>query len=151
MNDYEYSLLSLLDKKAKREIDTNIIEELKASYFEKSRILKCQNNLSEEDFNLIISTIFNTLKLSLTDEEIKKACENYLTLLLADGVDDLVIDVNWAINHLFYLCVIADKKTKEKIKNYITYLQNKLFKIYKLKETTREKTKRKIYTGFITK
>lgn len=151
MNDYEYSLLSLLDKKAKREIDTNIIEELKASYFEKSRILKCQNSLSEEDFNLIISTIFNILKLSLTDEEIKKACEEYLTLLLADGVDDITIDVNWAINHLFYLCVIADKKTKEKVKDYITYLQNKLIKIYKIKETSREKMKRKIYAGFITK
>lgn len=151
MNDYEYTLLSLLDKKTKKNFDNNIIEELKEDYFEKCRILKCNNCLSDEDFKLIITTVCDVLKIALTDDEVKKACQNYLTLLLADGVDDLVINPEWAINHLFYLCVIADKKTKSKIKDYITYLQKKLFKVYKIKETCGEKIKRKIYTGFITR
>lgn len=149
MNNLQYNILLKLHNKAhgKRMLSKEYLEELNNDLVKKCKILNCQFALTESDMTAIFETIYDVLKVRLLDEEIDKIIKDYIKLLLADAYDGQTVDQSWIIDHLWYLCMGNDK-IKDKYKDCVTYIQNKLLAIFSIKENTTSKIKRNIVTNF---
>ena len=147
MNTVIYKLLSKTNEE--RNLDDSLLENLYQYYDEKSIDLDYEKNISKDDFNKIFNTVYNVLKLKINDDEIQKAMVNYLKLLIADARDGYYVDINWCIKYIWYLCA-GLKERKQKYKDCIPFIQQKLLKEFSIKETVNEKVKRKVFTSYMT-
>ena len=149
MNDLQYTLLLKLSTKVhgNRNISKEYLDELNSDIAQKCKSLNCKMSTTESNMNLIFKTIYDVLKVKLSDYEIEHILKNYINLLLADACDDSIVDESWIIDHLWYLC-IGNSKIKDKYKDCITYIQTKLMTTFSMKENINSKVKRNIVTNF---
>lgn len=146
MNEIIYKLLSKTNKK--EPLNEDLLKKLYQEYDNGSKIFEYDKNISKDDFRRIFSTINDILRLRLNNEETKNAIYNYLYLLIADAKDGFNVDINWCIKYVWYLCTETDN-TSQKYKDCISFIQQKLIKEFNIKETVKEKVKRKIYTSYM--
>ena len=148
MNALIYNLLNKTNEY--RILDDECLDKLYEYYLDASEKLKFDIHIVKDDFNLIISTIYDVLRFKITDDEFLMCVEYYLTLLVADAHDNNVVDNIWAINHLWYLCISNDLPY-EKYNDCIIFIQNKLLKELDIHETFSKKISRRIYVSLFTK
>lgn len=146
MNIVVYKLLS--KTKEERKLDDSLLENLYQYYDEKSIELNYEKNISKDDFNRIFNTVYDVLRLKINDEEAIDAMANYLSLLIADARDGFNVDINWCIKYIWYLGA-GLKERKQKYKDCIPFIQQKLLKEFSIKETVNEKVKRKVFTSYM--
>ena len=132
MNIVVYKLLSKTNEE--RKLDDSLLENLYQYYDEKSFELNYEKNISKDDFNRIFNTVYDVLRLRINDEEAIEAMANYLSLLIADARDGFNVDINWCIKYIWYLGA-GIKERKQKYKDCISFIQQKLIKEFSIKET----------------
>lgn len=147
MNTVIYKLLSKTNEE--RNLDDSLLENLYQYYDAKSIDLDYEKNISKDDFNKIFNTVYDVLRLKINDEEALEAMVNYLSLLIADARDGFNVDINWCIKYIWYLGA-GLKERKQKYKDCISFIQQKLLKEFSIKETIDEKVKRKVFTSYMT-
>ena len=147
MNTVIYKLLSKTNEE--RNLDDSLLENLYQYYDAKSIDLDYEKNISKDDFNKIFNTVYDVLRLRINDEEAIDAMANYLSLLIADARDGFNVDINWCIKYIWYLGA-GLKERKQKYKDCISFIQQKLLKEFSIKETIDEKVKRKVFTSYMT-
>lgn len=147
MNIVVYKLLSKTNEE--RKLDDSLLENLYQYYDEKSIELNYEKNISKDDFNRIFNIVYDVLRLKINDEEAIDAMANYLSLLIADARDGFNVDINWCIKYIWYLGA-GLKERKQKYKDCISFIQQKLLKEFSIKETIDEKVKRKVFTSYMT-
>ena len=85
-------------------------------------------------------------------EECELLIGHYLKLIIADAKDGENVDLDWFINHVWYLCLGVEKKTNVKQYNdCIFFVQQKLIKEFNIKESRKEKVRRRIITKCLSK
>ena len=66
---------------------------------------------------------------------------------MADALDGNIVNVEWFIEHIWYLCIgISNEIDKNKYKDCIPFIQSQLIKQFCIEEKIKEKISRKIYT-----
>lgn len=150
MNRITYFFLNkLYDCKT---LNQKYIEYLYNYYEQESQLLHYSMDISKEDFEDIFKVIYDTLRLRIDEESFSKVCEHYLKLLISDAVDGNIVDTNWFIQHVWYLCVgISNTVDIKEYNDCILFIQENLIKKFNIKESTKEKLSRKIYTKFLIK
>lgn len=116
------------------------------------QVLNYNININKENFIEIFNTIFDVLKLKIDNATYKIISEHYLNLLMVDANEGENVDIIYAINYLWYLGigVSQDIDTKE-YRDLIPIIQQQLIHKFQIKESIKEKVRRKIYTkSFIT-
>ncbi len=93
-------------------------------------------------------------------KEVLNDTRDFVYLTLIDKLIDLnkikiiekgtrhFVDTNWCIKYIWYLCAGTDN-TSQKYKDCISFIQQRLIKEFNIKETVKEKVKRKIYTSYM--
>ena len=121
-------------------------------FYNCNRILKCDIYLDREDLKIITNEIYQNLKLRINDSEYILIIEHYLKLLMADIIDDNLVNTSWAINHLWYLTVgLQEKIDVKKYNDCIPSIQNNLLKTFDIPESLKNKLSRKIIINYLTK
>ena len=150
MNNIIYSMLDKVNKQ--RIIDKLYLKDLYEYYEEASVLFKFDKNINKDDFEKIFSTVYEVLTLRLNYEECELLIGHYLKLIIADAKDGENVDLDCFINHVWYLCLGVAKKTN--IKQYndcIFFVQQKLIKEFNIKESRKEKVRRRIITKCLSK
>lgn len=150
MNNLIYILLEKANKNKEFPNIDSYIEYLYSSYINLNFYKNYEINISKSEFKTLINSIYDVLKYKLTKEEFEKVCFHYIKLLVSDAIENKSIDITWSINHICYLTLgFEDIKIRDKYKDTVLFIQDKLIKDFVIKETKIEKVKRKIYTDFI--
>lgn len=148
MNYLTYNILNKINKT--EELDNIHIEDLYDFYIKPQPYKEYKINISKEDFEKLISSIYDVLRFYINSQEFREVTTHYVKLLVADAMDGNKVDINWAINHIYYLTVgLSNKLKTDKYKDSIIFIQDKLMKEFSIQETLKEKINRKIYTTFI--
>ena len=149
MNNLQYNILLKLSDKThgKRALSNENLEQLTSTLEQKCKYLNCHLALEKSDTAILFETIYDVLKVKLSDIEIDEILNGYTNLLLADARDGYLVDKSWIIDHLWYLCM-GNIKEKDKYKDCITYIQNRLLTAFSIKENTTSKIKRNVITNF---
>ena len=133
-------------------LDQDYQEHLYQFYEYGSHMLNYNIEITKEDFQKVFNTIYGILRLRIDDKDFEKVSEHYLKLLTADARDGNNVDINWFINHVWYLCIgISDEIETEKYRDCIPFLQQGLIKKFNIEENLKEKARRKIYTRLMAK
>ena len=133
-------------------LDQDFQEHLYQFYEYGSHMLNYNIEIDKEDFREVFNTIYGILRLRIDDKDFEKVSEHYLKLLMADARDGNNVDINWFINHVWYLCVgISNEIETKKYRDCIPFIQHSLIKKFNIEENIKEKASRKIYTSFMAK
>lgn len=108
-------------------------------------------DITLEEFKQLIVELYDILKLKMSTEDFYKVTEHYVVSLLADGVANKKITLSWCLDQIWYLTTYYDKKVTEKYREDIPFIQNRLYKKFKIQEKFTEKTKRRIRTQLMCK
>lgn len=121
-------------------------------FYNCSKYLNCDIYLDKEDLRIITNEIYQNLKLRINDSEYLLIIDHYLKLLMADVIDDNLVNTSWAIDHLWYITIgIQDKIDVKKYNDCIPSIQNKLLKTFDIPESLKHKLRRKIVINYLTK
>ena len=121
-------------------------------FYNTGKTLNYNIYLAKEDLTLITEEIYQNLKLRINDSEYLLIIDHYLKLLMADIIDDNLVNTSWAINHLWYLPVgLQEKIDVKKYNDCIPSIQNNLLKTFDIPESLKNKLSRKIIINYLTK
>ncbi len=151
MNILSYYLLNRTSSNLST-LNQDYVERLYQYYVNGGQALNYNININKENFIEIFNTIFDVLKLKIDNATYKIISEHYLNLLMVDANEGENVDIIYAINYLWYLGigVSQDIDTKE-YRDLIPIIQQQLIHKFQIKESIKEKVRRKIYTkSFIT-
>lgn len=127
-------------------------EHLSQVYEYGSHMLNYNIEITKGDFQEVFNTIYSILRFRIDDKDFEKVSEHYLKLLMADARDGNNVNVNWFINHVWYLCVgISNEIDIKTYRDCISFIQQILIKKFDIQENIKEKVRRKIYAKFMTK
>ncbi|MBR1413805.1 MAG: hypothetical protein IJ574_03960 [Bacilli bacterium] len=154
MNDVIYKLLNKTN--GYKELSEDNFNEL-YNYFNmyinrlKELNISSDHNISDEELYKIFRKSYDVLRFRVSDSEFKKICENYITLLVADIYDGFNVNLEWAVQHLYYLVVGLSNSNidTERYSDCIVYIQDKLMNEFTIQETWKKKLARRFYTGFV--
>jgi len=133
-------------------LDQDYQESLFQFYEYGSHMLNYNIEITKDDFQEVFNTIYGILRLRIDDKDFEKVSEHYLKLLMSDARDGNNVDINWFINHVWYLCVgISNKIETKKYRDCIPFIQQSLIKKFSIEENIKEKVSRKVYTSFMAK
>ena len=150
MNNVIYTLLDKVNKS--RVLDELYLEDLYEYYEYASSDLGFDINITKEDFRKLFSIIYDVLSLKVDEEILERLIAHYLKLIIADAIDGENVDLSWFINHVWYFCVGVEKNVD--IKQYndcILFTQQKLIREFNIKESRKEKVRRKNATRYLSK
>lgn len=121
-------------------------------YEEGSKLSQSNINITIEDFIKITREIYDVLLLILKEKEIEYSIESYIRLLMNDTIKGYNVDKDWFINHVWYLSFGEESyKYINKYQGSILFIQNELIDEFKIKESIKDRLKRRIYTNFMIK
>ena len=142
MNIVIYNLLKKVNKE--KVLEDNYLDDLYkyyTNYIEEKNIY-----ISDNDFKKFFSIIYDVLSLRTNFEEFDITCKCYLNYIIADSLNNEIVDLNWFINNIWYLSINSNNLYNDSI----LFIQNKLIKEFKINETAKDKIKRKIRTKALT-
>lgn len=137
MNKASFYLLSR--KSNIDDIDQRFLDDLYEFYEGTSQCFDCEINIDKEDFQEILRTIYNVLKVKASKKEINLAIDSYLKHLIYDSIDGQVVDTDWFIKHVWYLCYGDKNEFYKKYKSCINFIQHDLIEKFDVKENFKEK------------
>lgn len=150
MNLVNYYFLNKIN--SQRTVSHDYLNDLYQYYLFGSQKLNYDINIDKEEFKGVVITIFDVLRLKLSEEDSKKVFDNYLKLLMADAIDGYNVDLKWFIDHVWYLSVGAQTDiSSKKYRDCIPFMQQKLINKFDIIESTKEKISRKVYTKYMLK
>ena len=150
MNYLTYNILNKINKT--EDLDNTHIEALYDFYIKPQPYRDYKIDITKEDFQKLISNIHDILRFKINNQDFREVSTHYVKLLVADAMDNETVDINWAINHIYYLTVgLSNRLKTDKYKDCISFVQQKLIDEFNIEETLKEKVNRKIYTGIMTR
>ncbi len=151
MNILSYYLLNRTSSNLST-LNQDYVERLYQYYVNGGQVLNYNININKESFIEIFNTIFDVLKLKIDNATYKIISEHYLNNLMVDANDGENVDVIYAINYLWYLGIgVSQDIDIKEYRDLIPIIQQQLIHKFKIKESIKEKVRRKIYTkSFIT-
>ena len=143
MNQLQYRLLSKVV--GERKLDGHYLENLWQDYCFYSEQYSFPIFFCKSDFVKIFSTTYDVLGLRISEEESKFVLNHYLGLLEQDAIDGSLVDVSWAIDHIWY-CSIGNIESLDakKYNDCIPFVQDRLMKEFQIMESFTDKVKRKV-------
>lgn len=150
MNLVNYYFLNKIN--SQRTVSQDYLNDLYQYYEVGSQKLNYDINIDKEEFQGVVITIFDVLRLKLSEEDSEKVFDNYLKLLMADAIDGYNVDLKWFIDHVWYLSVGAQTGiSNKKYRDCIPFIQQKLINKFDIIESTKERISRKVYTKYMTR
>lgn len=159
MNNLQYRIMSYLHKKSgKEEINLDELNDSVFNYFEecKMKYSNLELDISKEEFFVVLTGIYNVLKMKISNEQFIDVLFYYLKLVIADGVlANNKITAKWFVNKVYYLALYRFDSGKKgaditcKFKDDILYIQDILYKEFSFDESLKGKVSRKVYTNFM--
>ena len=151
MNILSYYLLNRTSSNLST-LNQDYVERLYQYYVNGGQVLNYNININKESFIEIFNTIFDVLKLKIDNATYKIISEHYLNNLMVYANDGENVDVIYAINYLWYLGIgVSQDIDIKEYRDLIPIIQQQLIHKFKIKESIKEKVRRKIYTkSFIT-
>ena len=147
MNQLQYRLLSKVV--GERKLDGHYLENLWQDYCFYSEQYSFPIFFCKSDFVKFFSTTYDVLGLRISEEESKFVLNHYLGLLEQDAIDGSLVDVSWAIDHIWY-CIVGVSKdiNRDKYRDCLPLIQEKLIHCFGIEENFSAKLKRKTMTKF---
>lgn len=145
MNIVIYNLLKKVNKE--KVLEDNYLDDLYkyyTNYIEEKNIY-----ISDNDFKKFFSISYDILSLRTNFEEFDITCKCYLNYIIADSLNNELVDLKWFINNIWYLS-ISSNNIDTNINDCLLFIQNKLIGEFKIKENIKTRTKRKIRTKALT-
>lgn len=157
MNYLEEKVLNLLKEKSFTHQTTNqeTYIEIYWTYFNEINTKlnpKKPLPITKQEFKLLLSEIYSTLILRISEEQLNSILLHYVTLLAADHCDtqfQINVNLEHCLDKLFYLATYQDKKITQKFYKDIPTLKNKIYKKFNIPETIPSKIKRKIRCNYL--
>ena len=156
MNEVIYYLLNKLH--GSKVIDNAFLEKLFYFYIRNSELVGANVYISRDEFDRIISVIWDVLKFRLNDDEFLEVITNYLSLLVVDAKADNIVDVNWFIKYIWYLGISSANSSYlgyfndiniSEFNDCIPFVQKRLIEEFAICEKRVDKVKRKIYINIM--
>lgn len=92
-------------------------------------VFKYDINLSIEQFSKLFEIVHDSLKIKLSEDEIKKAFIQYIQILMCDARDGHHVDIHYFVKHIDYLFIdILDNKFLRKAKSVSKQMGKSLVK-----------------------
>ena len=150
MNKLNYYLLNITNKK--EPLNEKEYKKIWIRYEGWCLALNCKLNITEEEFKTIIETIYDVTSLVVNEDYFKTIIERYLKLLLSDANDKVDVDVNWCINHLWYLeAGLPVNEVNKKCSDCLNLIQELLLKKLNINEKLTTKFVRRLTTHYFAK
>jgi len=136
MNNLEYKILNYCYEKSNRQ-RVNIYEfcEEQYNYLNdlSKKFVQEEIELTPEEFEAIITQIYEVLKLSIREEGCSLVITHYIVQLAADCAYEK-INLAWCLDKLYYLATYMDKNVTRKYADDILYIQEQLYKKFQIQE-----------------
>ena len=131
-------------------MEKSYIDRLYEMYINGCTIFYKEPLVKEGTFNMFFIIINNVLKKKMNEEDLKIICEHFIKIIIADIRDFKNVDIDWFINHVWYLYVGISNSVKEtSYKKYIPYIQEGLVNTFCVQESIKEKFSRKLRTRYM--
>ena len=145
MNNLQYYLLN--KHHGKEVLDESYLNDL-YKYFEMgSGILGNGIKISDTDFKKVFSIMYDVLRFRLDSSQFSEIVEGFLQLLMHDAKDGKIVDVDWFVNHVWYLSYsFNDGESIPDYTDCIGFIQDRMVREFNIQENLKQKVNRKFST-----